>query len=108
MSLPKFPRSALQVLRIIRAEVPRPEELPARYRYVALRWFIPDNATGHWNCCPMGRHHKSTVPGPCASIHFADGRCAESSVLSFGHWWDEIGQSSAQEARDFVWPEVAS
>ena len=100
MSLPKIPRKALQLLRIIRAEVPKPRELPLRPGGGwALRW---------GSCCPMGLHDDSSFDAPGSGHDFAGGRCATDSVLAFwSGWWERILPYQAQEAVDFIWPEVA-
>ena len=96
MSLPKFPRHSLQVLRIIRAEVERPKELPSRPEHGwALRW---------GRHCPMGLHNSSTVPAPAQSRQFAGGRCSTQGVYEFWRsWWDDITPDQAQAAMDFIW-----
>lgn len=108
MSLPKFPREGLQVLRIIRAEVPRPKELPVHFGSCGLRWAKnpPHFSHNNTNCCPMGLHPKSVFPAPVASLAFAKGRCSMAGVVSFGYWWDSIKSHDAQAAVDFIWPEV--
>lgn len=96
MSLPKFPKQALQVLRIIRDDVPRPEELPnGDERGDKLTW------CGLF--CPMGLHPKSSSSLPSCSDQFANGQCAESSTAAFLEWWDGIEEEDAQAAVDFIW-----
>jgi len=95
--LPKFPRRALQVLRIIREDVPRPDSLPkGTYTCIdSLRW------DGY---CPMGLHPDSTMRCPGAS-GFAGRRCDPRSVFVFGLWWDKHRESNAEEAVNFIWKE---
>lgn len=104
MTLPKFPKQALQVLRIIRTEVPRNGKLPGVYSGNVLRWIDPP-ATWCFrrNCCPMGLHSSSTQSAPMVPVHFAGGRCHAPAVLAFAKWWDSIPTSLAQEAVDFIW-----
>lgn len=90
--LPKFPRQSLQVLRIIRDEVPRPERLPTGD--CELRW-------GRY--CPMGLHDDSLKPSPAFPENFAGGRCKEGPVWRFAYWWDKIKTCYAQEGVDFIW-----
>ena len=102
MPLPKFPRQALQVLRIIRAEVPRPEELPEPIKmtdgHMSLRFVKSGKAS-----CPMGHHPKSEARCPVFARHFAAGRCKGDNVWSFARWWDSIPVGYAQAAIDFIW-----
>lgn len=99
MPLPQFPPEALQVLRIIRAEVPRPWELPifGNDDVYFLRWDDCNDA------CPMGLHTQSTKPDPGFAYDFAGGRCSQTGVNEFGIWWDSIDEEDAPAAVDFVW-----
>ena len=109
MTLPKFPRGALQVLRVIRADVPRPEKLPCSESESHLRWPAKrgtgyDGLDAEYGVCPMGLHPESTCYRPTCTGSFADGRCADASVERFFCWWDRINPAYAAEAVDFVWP----
>lgn len=105
MSLPKFPRNALQVLRAIRAEVPRPDTLPGytRLNTYWLRW-TATGCGGH--ICPMGLLPFSALGEPTQADDLQC-RFLDSSVRAFYEWWDSLTIIQAQEAVEFIWPEVA-
>lgn len=96
--LPTFPKSALQVLRIIRKEVEKPKKLP-KYLRDDLRW---RHESGR-HICPMGLHEDSESWCPTEDWEFAGGRCNEESIKFFADWWDDIIGSDAQAAVDFIW-----
>lgn len=109
MKLPKFPPQALQVLRIIRAEVPRPSGVPTWERLGdgnwALRWMrgYPRSVVGCVGYCPMGLHPDSANHAPMYHWNFAGMRCGERGVRYFGAWFDSIARDQAQAAVDFIW-----
>jgi len=100
MSLPKFPKQALQVLRIIRDEVKRPDELPTGAAWTdSLRW-----GAGYDQRCLLGMHGDSTSRVPISASAFANGRCRPLAFWAAIAWWEKIKIDDAQAAMDFIWP----
>lgn len=94
-----IPKVAMNMVRIIREEVPRPEKLP-RAHLGRLCFPLPGDAL--LSSCPMG-----LIPGanelPVTPGDLPDRisiRAAE--VKAFAQWWDE--QRDAAAAVEAVWP----
>lgn len=113
--LKPIPEAAMPVVEILRRDVKRPTELPARYciaRQGNLRWNIDWTAEENANYCPMGLHPKSTSSAPVAPIQFAGeelydrNRPYTSGVSEFATWWDNIDPWDAQEAIYLIWPKT--
>lgn len=94
-----IPKEAASVVKTIRRDVPRPEELPI-FCIDTLRWVIH-----HVEYCPMGLHPTSASRIPSCSSNFADGLHSFLAVHAFLNWWDGLTEVNAQEGVDALWPE---
>lgn len=93
-----IPAAAMEVVRILRRDVPRPKELPkmdTNLKY--LRW--PDGE------CAAGLHPASKLKTPSLSYSFAHGECSDQAVYEFTKWWDHLALADAPAAMDLIWPE---
>ena len=91
-----IPPSAKKIVKIIRKDIPRPEELPKPegIMYPGFRW---ENG-----CCPMGLHPDSDSPAPTRWLSYAP-KIPYFAINEFGIWWDT--QGDAEAAMNAVWGE---
>lgn len=99
MALTKpIPKAAMQIVEILRRDVPRPEEVPCLeviLGYRVLRW-------GKGGCCPLGVHPKATIPTPEDRESFPVKGATTRAIISFYRWWDR--ETDGLAAMDAIWP----
>ena len=103
-----IPDDALEVVALLRRDVPRPIELPVmQWAHMplvnssqqVLRWSMWQNK---WTCCPMGMHPCAKSPVPCSVWSWPV--CSSSMAIQvFADWWDE--QTDAEAAVQAIWPQ---
>ena len=103
-----IPESAMPVVLILRAEVPRPSPesvIPMTEKDDRIRFGTPTSERH----CPMGLHKSALRTCPMFPDTFLGiKRAAElsgSNTKCFALWWDSIPYERASEAIALVWPE---
>ena len=97
-----MPSAAAKIAAVIRAQVPRPAELPVGMpNYEHLRW----RKNGR---CPMGLLSGARTWCPTFERSFEPNESpgTDDELQAFADWWDSLSESDAAAAVDAVWGEA--